>query len=91
MHRLPIVSSDAGGIPEVLHDGSHALLFPAQDNARMFDRVYEALSSPDKMRSLAEQARKRIEEFSSERMVENYLAILKKLHFQKGGASALTL
>jgi len=24
-------------------------------------------------------------------MVENYLAILKKLHFQKGGASALTL
>ena len=81
MHKLPIVSSDAGGIPEVLHDGFHALLFPVQDKARMFARIYEALGSPGKMRALVERARKRIEEFSSERMVENYLEVLNKLHF----------
>ncbi len=80
VHKLPIVSSDAGGIPEVLRDGSHALLFPVQDIAGMFAKVNEALSNPEKMRSLAEHARKRIEEFSSERMVENYLAVLRELH-----------
>jgi glycosyltransferase involved in cell wall biosynthesis len=80
VHKLPIVSSDAGGIPEVLDDGYHALLFPAGDIAKMLAHVNEALSNPDKMRSLAECARKRIEQFSSERMVENYLAVLRQLH-----------
>ena len=27
VHRLPIVCSDAGGIPEVLQNGTHALMF----------------------------------------------------------------
>lgn len=80
VYKVPIVSSDAGGIPEVLSDGSHALLFPVQDTVKMLAQVNQALSEPDRMRSLAEQARKRIEEFSSERMVENYLAVLNELH-----------
>ncbi len=79
MHELPIVSSDAGGIPEVLRDGFDALLFPVRDIAGMVARISEALSKPDKMRSLAKRARVRIEEFSSERMVENYLTVLRDL------------
>ncbi len=74
VHKIPIVSSDAGGIPEVLVDGSHALLFPVQDMAGMRAKVNEALASPNRMRSLAERARIRIEDFSAERMVQKYLA-----------------
>jgi glycosyltransferase involved in cell wall biosynthesis len=76
---LPIVCSDAGGIPEVIVDGIHSLVFPAKNIDRMFARLCDALSNPVKMRSLAEQARKRIEEFSSERMVEDYLAVFREL------------
>ncbi len=80
VHKIPIVSSDAGGIPEVLVDGSHALLFPVQDMAGMRAKVNEALASPNRMRSLAERARIRIEDFSAERMVQKYLAVLSELH-----------
>jgi glycosyltransferase involved in cell wall biosynthesis len=84
VHKIPIVSSDAGGIPEVLVDGSHALLFHVQDIAMMRAKVNEALANPAPMRSLAERARLRIEDFSSERMVENYLVVLRKLHSANG-------
>ena len=83
VHRIPIVSSDAGGIPEVLVDGSHALLFPVQDMVGMRAKVNEALASPNRMRSLAERARIRIEDFSSERTVQKYLAVLRELHTAK--------
>ena len=79
VHRLPIVCSDAGGIPEILIDGRHALLFPAHDTGRMLSQLSEALNQPARMRTLAENGRKRIEEFSSERMVETYLAAFRKL------------
>ncbi len=79
VHRVPIVCSDAGGIPEVLSDGAHALIFPAKDTARMFARLCYALRHPAEMRLLADRARTRIEEFSSERMLESYLAVLRRL------------
>jgi glycosyltransferase involved in cell wall biosynthesis len=76
---LPIVCSDTGGIPEVILDGIHGIMFPAQNIDRMFTCICDALSNPAKMRLLAKQARKRIEDFSSEQMVENYLAVFREL------------
>jgi glycosyltransferase involved in cell wall biosynthesis len=78
-HRLPIVCSDAGGIPEVLQNGSHALMFKVRDTEGMLAQLRTALSSPAEMRTLAEQARQRILEFSSTRMIENYFAIFRDL------------
>jgi glycosyltransferase involved in cell wall biosynthesis len=77
---LPIVCSDAGGIPEVVKDGVHALVFPAKDTDRMFNQLCYALDQPTHMRSLANQARDRIEEFSAERMVANYLKVFGELY-----------
>jgi glycosyltransferase involved in cell wall biosynthesis len=79
LHRVPIVCSAAGGIPEVVHDGSHALMFPVKDTDAMLSQLIHALRHPAKMRELAEQARKRIEEFSSDRMIREYLALLREL------------
>lgn len=79
VHRVPIVCSDAGGIPEVLSHGTHALIFPAKDTDGMLARLCHALRHPTEMRRFAERARTRIEEFSSERMLENYLAVLRRL------------
>jgi len=79
LHQVPIVCSAAGGITEVVHDGSHALVFPVKDTDAMLAQLSDALRYPAKMRALAERARKRIEEFSSERMVDDYLAVLREL------------
>ena len=78
-HRLPIVCSDAGGITEIVYNGTHALVFRAWDIDGMLAQLRTALSSPAKMRSLADQARERILEFSSDRMVDKYFAILTEL------------
>ena len=72
---LPIVCSDAGGIPEMITDGIHGLMFPARDTDALCARLSDAGAHPDKMRSLAARARARIEDFSAERMVENYLTV----------------
>jgi glycosyltransferase involved in cell wall biosynthesis len=79
VHRLPMVCSDAGGIPEVVHDGIHGLMFPAKDTNAMLAQLRIALRDPSRMRAMAERARKRIEEFSAERMIENYGTVLREL------------
>ncbi len=80
VHRLPIVSSRAGGIPEVLRDGEDALLFDAGDGAQLQSRLSEALGSPAVMRRLADRARQRISEFSAERMVDQYMTVFEALY-----------
>ena len=82
LHRLPMVTSDAGGIPEVVLDGEHGAMFPAGNTQRMLKCIRWALQNPKEMRAMADKARKRIEVFSTDRMVENYIAAFKKLHPQ---------
>ena len=79
VHKLPIVCSDAGGIPEVVHHQVHGLVFPLKDTKAMMVQLREALRDLGQMRHLADQARKRIEEFSSERMIENYFSVFREL------------
>jgi len=79
VHRLPIISSDAGGIPEVVEPMVHGRLFPAGDRARMLESVRWALQHPEQMRAMTREARKRIEQHSTERMAEKYLSALEQL------------
>ena len=79
VHTLPIVCSDAGGITEIVNNGTHALVFRVGDIDGMLLQLRTALSSPAKMRALSDQARQRILEFSSDRMVDSYYAVLTQL------------
>jgi glycosyltransferase involved in cell wall biosynthesis len=79
VYTLPIVCSDAGGITEIVNDGTHALVFRVRDIDGMLVQLRTALNSPGKMRALSAQARQRILEFSSNRMVDSYYAILTQL------------
>jgi glycosyltransferase involved in cell wall biosynthesis len=78
-YRLPIVCSDAGGIPEVLCNGIHALLFKSRDIHGILAQLRTALSAPAEMHLLAGRARQRIMDFSSERMVDDYFSVLSEL------------
>jgi glycosyltransferase involved in cell wall biosynthesis len=84
VHRLPMVCSDAGGIPEILSNDIHALLFRVRDIRGMLAQLRTALNEPTKMRLLADRARQRILEFSCDRMVDEYFAVLSELGSQPG-------
>jgi hypothetical protein len=54
-------------------------VFQARDIEGMFTQLRAALHCPAKMRSLADQARQRILDFSSDQMVDNYFNIFAEL------------
>jgi len=60
---LPVVTTDVGGIPDLLTDGQTALLVPDNDDERMVEAILTLIDNPDlagrlsaKGRNLAEQS-----------------------------------
>lgn len=71
----PIVSTDVGGVREVVEDGRTALLAPARDDAALADRI-ERLASDRALRErLGRAGPERAAEFSERRMHAEYLAL----------------
>lgn len=61
--RVPLVAADVGGIGEGMHDGEHALLYPAQDPAAAADAVARTLREPDETAARVARAHTRAQEF----------------------------
>ncbi|MFC4077949.1 YheC/YheD family protein [Salinithrix halophila] len=60
---LPIVSTCAGGIPEVVEDGITGVLVPGKNPVNeLADACISLLENPDRMRELGNHGRKRVEE-----------------------------
>jgi glycosyltransferase involved in cell wall biosynthesis len=53
---LPVVSTEAGGVPSMLTDGEHGLLAPVDDHHAVAARILRLLADPDRARSLARNA-----------------------------------
>lgn len=79
-HRLPIVSSDASGISEIIEHDVHGLLYPADDSAQLLGSIRRALRNPDEMRRMADNARHRAErDLSPQKMIDETLEVLATL------------
>ncbi len=61
---LPIVSTKAGGIPEMIRDGENGLLTGLNDARGLADRVIECIDDPQLATNLARAARNWAEQFS---------------------------
>src|SRR5262249_23152386 len=48
---LPVVSTDTGGVPAILTDGTHGLLAPCDDHRALADRIVRLLEHPVLARS----------------------------------------
>ena len=59
-----IVSTDVGGIPELLHDGVDGLLVRPDDAARMAEATMRVLKRPFLAESLANNARLSVERYT---------------------------
>src|SRR5207302_2655055 len=53
---LPVVSTEAGGVPAILEHGRHGLLAPLGDYEQLAAHVLQLLDRPDFSRQLARNA-----------------------------------
>lgn len=76
---LPVASTAASGIAEVVVDGEHGLLCRPDDIAALRDIILRALDEPEAMARRAEAARLRVADFSEAAMVRKTLDVLEDL------------
>jgi glycosyltransferase involved in cell wall biosynthesis len=80
---LPVVTSDAGGIPFLIRHEQEGLLVPRDDHRALADGALRLLDDPDFARRLASHARLVCEQYTCPRVRAGWLA----LYSDRGGAS----
>jgi L-malate glycosyltransferase len=77
---VPVVASNAGGLPELVVNGEGGFTFPVGDVMGMAERVIALLADPKELARQGELARVRAaENFSTARVVERYEALYRRL------------
>jgi len=77
--NLPIVSTAASGIAELITDGEHGILCRPDDIGALRDALLRALDDREAMVARAVAARMRVEAFSESAMITQTLAALESL------------
>lgn len=77
---VPVVGSEAGGIPELVTHGSTGFLAPIGDSAAMADYTIRLLSDPQLAERLSSECISRAkEQFNSQRIMDQYLGIYQRV------------
>jgi glycosyltransferase involved in cell wall biosynthesis len=77
---VPVVATPVGGVPELVSDGETGLLVPPGDAEALAAAIGRLLAEPETARRLAANARARVEERFSERVMgERVLAVYEDL------------
>ncbi|MCO6495077.1 MAG: N-acetyl-alpha-D-glucosaminyl L-malate synthase BshA [Bacteroidetes bacterium] len=71
----PVVSTNAGGIPEVNKDGYSGFLLPVGDVKGMADKALYILSSDERLKQFSNNALKHAKEFSIDKAIDGYCKI----------------
>lgn len=79
-HRVPVVSTDVGGISEVIQHKKNGLLAPAHDHIALADHIQTLIEEPGVGKKLTQNSRETIEEnFTSEKMASKTLEVYKEI------------
>jgi glycosyltransferase involved in cell wall biosynthesis len=78
---VPVVATNAGGIPEVVEDGKSGILVPPKDPRALAEAIINLLKDEDKRRRFSADGKQRIiEKFTASQMVDKveqvYLSLL---------------
>ena len=77
---LPIVATDAGGIPEFLDHEISALLVPPRDPEALADALTRLIGDPDLSEAMGRSNRKRVETtYDWDRIVDRVEALYKRV------------
>jgi glycosyltransferase involved in cell wall biosynthesis len=71
---LPVVATDAGGVPAILTDGTHGLLVPRDDHRGLADRIGRLLEQPAMARDLARNAHATCQAYTWPRVRDQWLS-----------------
>ncbi len=78
--RLPCISSNAGGLPELNIHGETGFLAPVGDVEQMSSQVLQILSNPSLKEALSQQARKRaLENFHADSIIPQYIQLYEEV------------
>lgn len=69
---IPIVSSNAGGIPYIVKNGKTGLLVEKNDCQELANEAVKLLQNGDLARKIISQAKKEVEKYSTEKVVESW-------------------
>lgn len=75
----PIVTTSAGGNPELVEDGKHGLLVRKGDQKALATLIIKVLSDRALRERLVRGAKRRVQDFSEEQAVRETAALLKKM------------
>lgn len=73
---VPVVTSDASGIPEVITDRVNGVLFKSEDSQSLASALEWSLNQKDALAQMAENAKLRAKEFSSEKSIRETVELL---------------
>jgi glycosyltransferase involved in cell wall biosynthesis len=79
---LPIVATEAGGIPYIAEDRKSALLVGLNDHEALAQRAMELLGNPDLVEQLTRSGREQLQHYRPERVRDAWLALYKELQGQ---------
>ena len=76
---VPVVASNAGGLPELVEHGRGGFVFPVGDTAAMAAKVLELLDDPVELARQKHLAAQRAALFGTEPVVDRYEALYRRL------------
>jgi glycosyltransferase involved in cell wall biosynthesis len=85
---LPIVTTNAGGIPDIVTDGKTGMLVPCGDYKQMAERAISLLGDPARVRQMIEQGRQECLKYSWKAVRSDWLDAYHKLGSRTVAAKA---
>jgi glycosyltransferase involved in cell wall biosynthesis len=78
--EIPVVTTDAGGVPEIITNGETGLIVPQANPDALADGIMWALNNYDEAKEMAKRGKREVlEKFSANAMVEETLRIYQKI------------
>jgi glycosyltransferase involved in cell wall biosynthesis len=79
--KLPVIGSNIGGIPDIVHDGETGLLFPQKNVSELSKSINKIIENPDISERIAESGYQMVKDnFSWERIAKDYIDVYNSLH-----------
>ncbi|MFN8489843.1 MAG: glycosyltransferase family 4 protein [Caldilineaceae bacterium] len=74
----PVVATTVGGLPEIIRNQLTGLLVPPQSPAQLADAIYTLIQDPKLRKQMGKCGQETVlQEYSTERMIERYIAVFK--------------
>lgn len=76
---VPVMSSDAGGLPELIEDGRGGILVPENGQAQGIERAVALLSDPSRLDQFRQASIRRASNYALERILPLYEALYRQV------------